>query len=71
MTQWSPNELLIEVYDPHRSELGGWHVGTASGVRVTHIPTGCVAACVVHRTQHKNKDTALEALEYMLLERKQ
>lgn len=35
------------------------------GVKVTHLPTGNVVICQHLRSQHKNKDTAIAALELM------
>ena len=46
---------------------GGQHAGTpAHDVRVTHIPTNIMAQCGEHRSQHKNKQTALEMIEWAL-----
>ncbi len=38
----------------------------SKGIKVTHIVTGNIVICQHHRSQHKNKETALIVLEMML-----
>lgn len=59
-----PDDLLIESL-PMRTT--GWGVSvTASGIQVTHKPTGIVVRCTHERSQHRNRDIAIKMIEAAL-----
>lgn len=55
-----PDDLLIE---PHPARTtGGQIAGYSCGVKVTHVPSGIVAIVETERSQHRNKNVAVDMI---------
>lgn len=63
------DDCKVTVVDPHAH--GGQRVGlTINIVRVVHEPTGIVAECGYERSQFKNRQIAMDMIQWALVNMK-
>jgi protein subunit release factor A len=61
-------DLKIERLHAERHGLGGQQTNGPEdpGIRITHLPSGTVSVCELHRSQMRNRKTCIDMIELAL-----
>ena len=64
MKDLNPDDLVIQTYSS--KPKGGWSLRPDDGIKITHVPSGLVAFSDSERSQHRNKNIAMQELREKL-----